>query len=445
MSKTKFAVILFCVAFGLNGLAFLFSKQTFIVEEVKNVWLYELPQTSSPLDAYPALEMGPQQGVIGTLIRPEFSEGASKPVAFLAQGSSWEEKTKTLSFDLMHGLTYSDHTPILAQHWVDSLEWTRSRFATQTATLPPLWQAWLQAKVTAPDATHLEFSWTTLPAGFEVPKFLREVLTNSLSGVIHPKNLEALKAGKAITMDWISSGPYRVRKWSLREIFLISRDDFPIMLPKEFFRTVRYQSAPVKNPSCNFIQSISGTEKELLGELGSSHEHLPVPTTEQLHVFWICRSFKADGKFCQDEKNRDLFARLMKGEKFFAPPLLGKTVYYRIPVGSDAFRAQVRDQIERSVKAGGGKVEEVSYFLKSKIEPDIELEFVLTPKSDQASGLAEALALQSSRFGEMQVQGKNLVGEIMQYPMTVMVKGDRGDIFEKAFLEPDLSEKQMGI
>ena len=135
----------------------------------------------------------------------------------------------------------------------------------------------------------------------------------------------------------------------------------------------------------------------------------------------------------------------MGGEKFFAKTLTGKTVNYRIPVGSDSFRASVREQIEKTVTGAGGKVNEVSYFLKSDIEPDLELEFVATSNEEEKSGLAELLAIHSSRLGAAAGGVPHLIGEVVRFPLTIMVKGDLGDIYSKTFLEPDLAEKQMGI
>ena len=129
MSKTKLAILVFCIAFGLNILAFVFSKKTFLIEEVKNVCMYELPMTASPLDAYVSLDLGPHQGVVGTLFMPNFLKGEHPLVPLLADQWKWNEATKTLSVQLKPGLTYANKDPILAEHFVKSHEFLSQQAA----------------------------------------------------------------------------------------------------------------------------------------------------------------------------------------------------------------------------------------------------------------------------------------------------------------------------
>ena len=330
-------------------------------------------------------------------------------------------------------MQYSDETPILSSHFVETSQWVASQM--KGLPLSPEWTAWTQARISAPESQKLVYQWDELPKGFDSRRFLSEVLSHPLTGVVHPDNLKKLVQGQEITKEWISSGPYKVRKWNPKEIVLVSRDHFPVMLPKEFFREVRYQSAPIKNPSCNFLQSAVG------GEDKSEKELTLNPTREELHIFWICRSWKDANGFCSDVQRREIFSKLMKGETVSASALSGATVKYRIPVGSDTFRTKIRATIEKSVKASGGAVEEISFFFKPSKDADIELEFVTTPLG---SDIAPALAQGSTRLGG---GGSKpfLVGEIEHSPMNILMKSDHGDVFQKTFLEPDLSEKKLPL
>jgi hypothetical protein len=439
MSKTKLAILVFCIAFGLNIAAFLFSKKTFMIEEVKNVWLYELPPTASPLDAYVATDLGPQQGIIGTLFKPNFHTivaGDETPVVetLLADSWTWNDKLKQLTVKLKDKLIYSDGSPILPEHFIETAQWVAPQIRSFDS---PEWKALAEAKWSAKDSKTLVIEWQKMPVGFDLQKFLKSVMTQPLAGVIHPANLEALKKNQKITKEWIASGPYRVRKWNPKEITLVSRDDFPIMLQKEFFRTLRYQSAPVKNPSCDFMQAQSGDEKGL-------DDHRVMATDQSVHVFWACRSWAEKNTFCSNPANREAFAKLISGaETRSSQTLVGQKVRYRIPTGSDSFRAKIREQIESQVKMMGGTAEEISYFFKPSTDADIELQFVVTPKDQNSTNLAESLAKMGTRLGDNTRLEKNLVGEISTYPINILMKHMKGEVFDRVFLIPDLDEKKL--
>jgi hypothetical protein len=430
MSKTKLAILVFCIAFGVNIGAFVFSKKAFTVEELKNVWIFELPPSASPLDSYGAIDLGPQQGIIGTIFKPNFRNDA--PVeTLLADTWTWSEKNSELTIRLKGALTYSDQSPIEAQHFVE----TALFLAPQVPTTSPEWLALSKARWKAIDPKSFVIALSPLPKDFDLALFLREVMTHSLSGVVHPKNLQSLKDNQKVTRDWISSGPYRVRKWNPKEITLVSRDDFPVMLPKEFFRTLKYQSAPVRNPSCHFVQAVPGEEKPM-------GEHSISPTEQSLHVFWICRSWAEKGSFCSNPENRASFAKLLSGAEIgSSQSLAGTKVRYRIPTGSDPFRGRIREQIESGVKLMGGSVEEISYFFKPSTDADIELLFVETPKGPNESKTAAAFAMLSSRLGASARSEKNLVGEIATHPVNILLKAMQGEVFDRVFLVPDLDQK----
>ncbi len=423
MSKTKLALLVFILAFGVNIAAFLLSKKAYVIEEVKNLWLYELPQSSSPLDAYVAEDLGPHQGIIGTLFR-------------LQESSEWKNekgKSATLTIRLKPGLTFSDHQPILAEHWIESAKWARPYLSQWSAD--PMWNAYLSADVQWSSSDEVQFSWKSLPAGFDADVFQKKILSHPMTGVFHPENLKI----KTPKKEWISSGPYRVRKWNPKEIVLVSRDDFPVTIPKEFFRTLKYQSAPVKNPSCDFMQAQPGEEKAL-------EDHRVVKASQVLHLFWACRSWKEPGSFCSSEKNRENFAKLVSGsESLTAEKFVPAKLRYRIPQGSDAFRNEIVKKISSLMNKAGGASEEISYFFKPSREADLELLFVVSD-SRVSSEIASKMAVFSSRFNLDGGQiPSNLVGEVAKYPVQYLMKNMQGEPFSKVFLEPDLEEKKLPL
>jgi hypothetical protein len=423
MSKTKLALMVFVLAFGVNIAAFVLSKKVFVVEEVKNLWLYELPQSSSPLDAYVAEDLGPHQGIIGTLYR-------------LKESSEWKtEKGKpaTLVIHLKSGLTFSDHQPILPEHWIASAQWARPYLSQWSAD--PLWSAYLAAETKWISSSDVQWSWKSLPTGFDEGEFQKKILSHPMTGVFHPENLK-LKLPKK---NWISSGPYRIRKWNPKEIVLVSRDDFPVTIPKEFFRTLKYQSAPVKNPSCDFMQAQPGEEKPL-------EDHRVVKASQMLHLFWACRSWKEAGSFCSSVQNRENFAKSVSGSAEGKPEKFSPArLRYRIPQGSDAFRNEIVKKISSIMSSAGGATEEISYFFKPSSEADIELLFVVTD-SRVSSENAAKMAVFSSRLGlEGEQPPANLVGEFAKLPVQYLMKNMQGEPFSKVFLEPDLEEKKLPL
>lgn len=423
MSKTKLAFLVFVLAFGVNVIAFVLSKKAYVIEEVKNVWLYELPMSSSPVDAYVAEEFGPHQGIIGTLYH-------------LKEADEWKPEGKqagVLTLRLKTGLTFSSQEPILPEHWKQSFEWAKPYLEKWSADL--YWGAYLSAEQQWVSPTEVRFVWKSLPAAFDAQVFMKSVLSHPMAGVFHPSNLKEKNPKK----NWVSSGPYRVRKWNPKEITLVSRDDFPVTIPKQFFRTLKYQSAPVKNPSCDFMQAQPGEEKAL-------EDHRVNPVNQTLHLFWACRSWKEAGSFCSNAQNRENFAKLMGSSgavsgMSFSPSQLR----YRIPFGSDAFRNEIIQKISSGMKAAGGKVEEISYFFKPSTDADIELLFVVAD-SRISSEIASKMATFSTRLAVDGVDAPaNLVGEVARYPLQVLMKNMKGDAFSKVFLEPDLEEKKLPL
>jgi hypothetical protein len=209
-------------------------------------------------------------------------------------------------------------------------------------------------------------------------------------------------------------------------------------LPEPFFRTLKYQSAPVKNPACDFLLG-RADESSVLSD------HSRQDTTLELSVFWICRSFRQEG-ICKNPDLRELVARSLSGSGSIASDALkGQTVRYRIPVGSDSFRDQIRKRIEERISAAGAKVEETSFFFEESSDTDLELEFVVTPGGAGRREWASALAVLSSRLGVDAIAEPHLIGEVEHFPLSVFMKKMKGGIFGKVFLEPDLDEKRMPL
>lgn len=442
MSKTKLAMLVFCIAFGLNGVAFLFSKKTFVTEEVKNVWLYELPLTATPLDGYMTLAMGPQQGVIGTVFMPDpltpvGGLDAPKPILnLLADSWKWDAKKSELDIQLKKDLHYSNGDLLPPGDWVQSHAFIVTllpRFISSS-----IWTAWQ-------DSTYeeipggIKIKLAHLSDDFDLEKFLSEVLTHPLAGVFHAKNIEAMRSAKSLTKDWISSGPYLIWKWNPKEIELAVRSDFPGGMRKDFFRTLKFQSAPVKNPSCDFMQGRDGDESAL-------KEHTGQNTESTVHVFWICRSWKDAKAFCNDPKKREILASLLSSSAQHADlNLSGEMVRYRIPTGSDDFRNEIRTKINAVVEQAQGKAQETSYFFKPSSATDLEILFVTTARMKNSTDFATSLASLSSRLGPGAINERNLVGEIMSFPSKVFMKNRKSPVFQSIFLEPDLDEKKLPL
>ena len=438
MSKTKLALLIMALAFGANTIAFIFSKNTFTVEEVKNLWIYELPVSSSPLDAHVALDLGPHQGIIGTLFKPDHLKSSKGVTPLLAQEWHWIPEKNTLVIKLRPGLRFQNGDPILAVNFIGLRDYLKSRSPELFSS--PLWKAWMTAQMRdSGDGLEIDLGPKGISTDFTMEQFLGEVLTHPLAGAIHPKNLEAMVRGESLGKEWISSGPYKVRKWNPKEITLVSRDDFPIRLPEPFFRTLKFQSAPIKNPSCDFLFG-RGDEAQTM------REHSRQETNLELTVFWVCRSFREAG-VCSDLKIRSEIAKALSSQTGgeASDALKGRKIRYRIPVGSDEFRDQVRKKIATHLARAGAEVEETSYFFKSSKETDLELEFVVTPVDPKGQDFAWSLAKISSRLGVDTVHEKDLLGEVTRFPLSVYMKKMEGGMFGKVFLEPDLDEKRMPL
>jgi hypothetical protein len=437
MSKTKLALLIMALAFGANTIAFIFSKKSFTVEEVKNLWIYELPASSSPLDAHVALDLGPHQGIIGTLIKPDHLKSSKGVTPLLAGEWHWIPEKNTIAIKLLPGLRFQNGDPIQAVHFIGLRDFLKAR--SPDLFQSPLWRAWMSAQMRdSGDGLEIDFGPKGAGPDFTPEQFLGEVLTHPLSGAIHPKNLEAIVRGEILGKEWISSGPYKVRKWNPKEITLVSRDDFPVRLPEPFFRTLKYQSAPIKNPSCDFLFG-RGEEAQ------SMREHSRQETGLELTVFWVCRSFREQG-VCSDRKIRSEIAKALSSQPLESSDALkGRKIRYRVPVGSDEFRDQFRKKIASSLARAGAEVEETSYFFKSSKETDLELQFVVTSVDPKGQDFAGSLARISSRLGIDTVSEKDLLGEVTRFPLSVFMKKMEGGMFGKVFLEPDLDEKRMPL
>jgi hypothetical protein len=419
----------------INGLAFYFSHKTFMVEEVKNVWLYELPLTASPLDSTVALDIGPHEAVIGTLFRPNHVTTDHALQTLLADTWTWDDQKKLLKVKLKKNITYGNKDPITADQFVNAHEFIKTKLGnfSSDSIFGILRDSTF---VATPDG--LTISFAKLPKSFDLENFLREALTHPLSGVIHPKNLAALQAGTAITKDWITSGAYLISSWKPKEIDLISRSDFPVGMIKDVLRTIKYQSAPVKNPSCEFLQARTGDERTM-------DDHKAVDSESRESVLWMCRSYRQEA-FCKDPENRKILSKLIAGTITPNPNLLtGKTLRYRIPFGSDAFRNAIRDRLTSLMQAAGGKAEETSYFFKNSKDTDLELEFVTAPNSDDPTAMAIAMAGLSSRLGSDAAHEPDLVGIVESFPLQILIKDEGGEPYAKLFLDPELDQKKLPL
>jgi hypothetical protein len=114
-------------------------------------------------------------------------------------------------------------------------------------------------------------------------------------------------------------------------------------------------------------------------------------------------------------------------------------------VGSDAFRAEFKNRIEKNLASAGAATEETSYFFKGSKDTDLELQFVVTPSSANRSDFALSLGRLSTRLGLDVLSESDLLGEVTHFPLSVFMKKMKGEIFGKVFIEPDLDEKRMPL
>ena len=408
MSKTKLAFLVFTLAVGISIIAFVVSKKAHVIEDVKNVWLYELPTSASPFDSYIAVDLGPQNGLIGTL-------------GHMSEKWDWDGKTKTLTIQLAGGVLFSDHTEFSPTYWLSTRDWVRGRTSSWPKDL--YWDAYVKASIFWKSPRVVYFHWDSLPAAFDPEYFMKHTLSNPLTGIIHPKNLADLRLGKKIAIDWISSGPYRVSKWNPKEIVLISRDDYPLTISKKFSRTLKYQSSPLHDSSFDFMQAPGGEGK----------------TEQTLHLFWVCRSWKDPKSFCSITENRENFVKLMTGKATPNPKTLsGQKLRYQIPTGSDAFRNEITQKIKSLVQSAGGSAEEDS---------DADLELLMVVSDVQTSDeIAAKMAMLTSRLEVNPSDApSNLVGEFSRYPLQILMKNMKGDLFSKVFLGIDPEEKKLPL
>jgi hypothetical protein len=458
MTKTKLAWLILIAAFGVNLFAFIFFKKNWVIEENKTIWLYELPKTASALDSYVNPDFGPAQAVIGTLVIPGFQSEAVQ--LGLAQSYEYDASNSEFIFNLDPELKFSDDSIITSDDFVQSAVWMQNRLKTlinpkSSADFSAEWLAWIQSTYQS-DSPHRLKVKIKIPTGSSPNQVLNRVFSHVWTGPIHAKNLASLKAARftEVTKDWISSGPYRIRKWRPKEITLASRDQYrngTKGIPVEYFRVLKFQSAPVKNPAADFAQAIASE-----GPMSPEHKIKPLP--QQLHVFWICRSFKEPSSLCSDAGLRSELAKAFQGlmmkETDFKPtisessPLAGKKVRYRIPEGSELFREALKHQIQDRLKRVGANAEEISFLFKNSQDADLELMYVVTPDGTSAT---EAMnkARVSTRMGNEHANGEpDVMGEIANYPVVAQIKGDKkkdisigslndAPMYRRVFLEPD--------
>ncbi len=407
------------------------------------VWLYELPLTASPLDAGVASDFGPAQGIIGTLVRPGTGVGSLPLEGEIAKSWEWDSVNQTVQFHLNPDLTFQDGTRIRAEHFVKTAEWIKHEMGPFRKNLGPDWIAWLDSEYkTSSVPTELQVKFPAQGVIQNPSLFLGLIFGNVLTGAIHPTNLAALQAGVAITQGWISSGPYRIRKWNPKEVILISRNDFSIGMSGGIYRILKYQSAPVINPAADFLQAIA-TEGPL------SPEHTVQAQPLQLFSFWICRSWKEPHSVCADESTRAALGLALNSAQPVtnAQLLAGKKVRYRIPVGSEAFREGIKKRIQEQVSRAGGAPEEISFFFKNSDAADLEIQFVSVPKTF-GEGYASMLSRLSSRLHHA-TEEPHLNGLVMSFDQSIQWKGESVasplEVFKKVFLTPDMTDKKINF
>ena len=105
----------------------------------------------------------------------------------------------------------------------------------------------------------------------------------------------------------------------------------------------------------------------------------------------------------------------------------------------------IRERLSEIMSASGGKAEETSYFFKGSKDTDLELLFLVAPETADPGNFAMSLARLSTRLGSNAMQEQDLVGLIEAFPLQMLMKNKKGEIYSKVFLEPDLDEKKLPL
>lgn len=452
MTKTKFAIFVFALAFGLNIFAFVFFRKNWQIEENKTVWLYELPKTPLVFDSGHGVEFSPQQALIGTLFVPPSIDGEAlrRPEQRLAKSFSLSQNRKELIIELGPQARYENTDPILVSHWIESWNWVRPQLEGYS-DLGQEWESWIRAELKAeedstnrPAVQKLVLRWANgLNQTVSPEKLVMTVLSHPLSGVIHPDNLEALKRLGRNAMkptDWISSGAYRIRKWRPKEIVLFSREGDTYGIEKGYFRVLKFQSAPVKNPSAHYLQARAT-------DAAVSDEHRVQKTGNVLNAFWICRSWKEAGTICNNAEHRKKIYEVLQGKEgaLGSEYLKGLSVRVRIPEGSEVFREELKAAIHHKIEAAGGSVKPVSFFFENSEDADIELMFT-SVVGESSNGFAPMLVMLNSRM-QASSNEANLFGKLGQFELAAQAKEYYGKLpvsfYSLVFISTDLNEHKM--
>jgi hypothetical protein len=383
MSAKRLGILIFVLGFGLNLIGFFFFGRLKAFEDTRSIWLPELPKTAAPWDSGASRMSGPAQGLVGTLARPDGGP-------HLGETWDWSPVTATLKVRLRPGLTYSTGEPIEASDFLRTREYLKKELLAvgyAKEDFPIEFKRWVEAEVTVlGQELSIQFQGAVDPVA---------VLSSAWTGVLHPKNQTP---GMLIQnpKDWISSGPYIIRKWKPKEVILASRKDFPGSLGSNRFRTVRMSAPSVRNPSSDLVST-----GPMDAEMTSEHQKL-IGNYGFVHVLAICRSINRVGSVCNDSKlAQSLKNAVLKNRSIPENLFAGKKIAYRIAPGAEEFRVSFPNLLQVLAKQGGGQAVELSSIFDPVEDADLELSFVVTG-GNEARETTEALLLAAvgSRFNQ---------------------------------------------
>ncbi len=389
MSANKMFFGLFVLFFGANVVGIVYFGKNKPLEEAKTIWLYELPKTPAPWDGMVSLEYGPTQALVGTLALP----GSSKNQVgyYLAQsirgagtesaaggGASGADKSSAAKNEtevlIPAGLTFTNGHPITAESFIQSRDLILAQvqalgYALKDIPLVirPFYGATLSSTAATVSAgvekgsTVLTIRWN------EVPTDVFQTLSHPWTGAVHPSNISPGLAVKD-PKEWVSSSAYRVRKWRPKEKVLASRNDFKPGLPITLFRTLKFLTAPVKNPSAAVLPAA-------FGEIPLEKSFIPRNRPMGFYqILWICRSWSQAGRPCAE--------RLQTSSVKAAPDLLpsrpGEELVTRIADGAEKFRGEFRNALGVKWTAAGGKFTANSSVFSKPEDADLEYLFLHT-------------------------------------------------------------------
>ncbi len=375
MSKKWLFLGLLAATFIVNGLGFFLSKQGFVLNESKTIWISEMPETPWPWDAQGTVMLKPSLGCVGGLLVPGTSRGMLT--------REWKHTGKESTFRLRADWRAGDETLLSAPLYLEGQNLLRKKYLEHLSELKAdpspirsqvekrtVWDSWWSAKFEAMSDQEVKI---TLDQSLDADSAAR-ILSHPVWGWYAQQNFKTDFQKEGFTA-WVSTGVYSVRKWRRKEIHLASRNGVGDFMPQNVFRQIKFQSAPVVNPAVDFIEA---DQREQLSGKYTPADLGVFSGLSELEVGWVCRSRLSSGSVCADqvvaETMRDILSTRISGGGMDLPMQSARRVRFRIAEGSGDYRHLAVSGLEK-LKKVGFNLDAISYFFKNSADADLELAF----------------------------------------------------------------------